>query len=115
MGPAAPYRRVERREGLMVSSIENRSLLRGTVTGRSPHPSLPGYDVLDVDVQGTSPVDERPDLLASTVGSRVAVTADRTVLDDTIGPGATVLCTVRRTPDGAMADRDPGSVRVERR
>ena len=96
----------------MVSSVDNRSRLRGVVAGRAPHPSLPEFDVLEVDVEETSRVDERPDLLASTVGSRILVTVDRSLLDQAVRPGAGVACVVRRTPDGAMADRDPGSVRL---
>jgi hypothetical protein len=46
------------------------------------------------------------------VGHRIAVTVDRAVLDEAVHPGAGIDCTVRRTPDGAMADRDPRSVRV---
>lgn len=98
-------------EGAVVSSVDNRSRLRGVVAGRAPHPSLPEFDVLEVDVDETAQVDERPDLLASTVGSRVLVTVDRSLLDPAVRPGAGVVCVVRRTPDGAMADRDPGSVR----
>lgn len=92
--------------------MDNRSRLRGVVAGRAPHPSLPEFDVLAVDVDETSTVDDRPDLLASTVGSRVLVTVDRSVVDQAVRPGAGIVCVVRRTPDGAMADRDPGSVRV---
>ena len=65
----------------MVQSVENLSNLTGTVIGRLAHPTLDGYDVLDVEVESTAPVDDRPDLLASTIGTRVAVTVDRTVLD----------------------------------
>jgi hypothetical protein len=96
----------------MVSSVDNRSRLRGVVAGRAPHPSLAEFDVLEVDVDETSRVDERPDLLASTVGSRVLVTVDRSLLDQAVRPGVRIVCVVRRTPDGAMADRDPGSVRL---
>ena len=98
--------------GVMVQSADNRSNLRGHVIARAAHPTLAGFDVLDVDVVSTEPADERPDLLASTVGHRIAVTVDRAVLDDAVQPGAGIDCTVRRTPDGAMADRDPRSVRV---
>lgn len=96
----------------MVPSVDNRSRLRGVVAGRVPHPSLAQFDVLEVDVDETSPVDERPDLLASTVGSRVLVTVDRSLLDPAVQPGTGVVCVVQRTPDGAMADRDPGSVKL---
>jgi hypothetical protein len=96
----------------MVQSKDNLSSLRGTLIGRSAHPSLDGYELLDVDIQATSPVDDRPDLLATTVGTRVAVTVLRALLDETVRPGVTLICQARRTPDGAMAVRRPGFFRT---
>jgi hypothetical protein len=97
----------------VVESVENLSNLTGKVTKRSAHPSLKGYDLLDLEVESTSPVDERPDLLASTVGTHVELTVDHALLDDSVQAGATVTCKARRTPDGAIADRDPTSFHVQ--
>lgn len=96
----------------MVQSADNLSSLRGKLIRRCSHPSLADYDLLEIDVESTAAVDDRPDLLASTVGQPVAVTVPRSLVDDTLQPGVTVTCRVRRTPDGAMASREPGSIQV---
>jgi len=91
----------------MVQSTDNYSNLTGRIVSRSPHPRLAGYDKLIVMVQATGPVDTRPDLLASTIGASVELTVPRALLGDQAQSGAVIRTRARRTPEGAIADREP--------
>jgi len=94
-----------------MQSVENHTDLVGTVRARRPHPHLPDFDLLHVEVEQTAPVGGMADLLSSTVGQELQVTVRRALLDDKVGPGVSLRCPARRTPDGAMADTypEPGS------
>lgn len=94
--------------------VENRTELFGTIESRRPHPQIEGYEILQVRVERTSPVEGMADLLSSTVGQELGVTVRRELLDDAVVPGASLRCRARRTPDGAMADTypEPGTFEV---
>lgn len=64
----------------MVQAIENRTDLDGVVVARVPHPELPDYDILDVDVTDAKPVEGVADLLSSRIGSRIALNVRRSLL-----------------------------------
>lgn len=90
-----------------MQGIENKTELVGTILSRAPHPELPDYDVLAVRVESAKPVEGVADLLSSTVGSELAVTVRRALLDHTAQPGATIRSRAKRTPEGAMAEKFP--------
>ena len=73
----------------MVQIIENHAELVGTLVSVQPDPSRGCFVILTVDVGHAAPVQGFPNLLADTIGKRVAVTA---------------------RADSALATRDPGPV-----
>jgi hypothetical protein len=90
----------------VVAPIENLTRIRGTITSRRPHPSLPGWDVVTVDVDAAEPVPGMRDLLASRAGSGFEVAVPRALLGSA-GPGAQVSCRAKLTPNGAMCEPHP--------
>jgi hypothetical protein len=61
----------------MTSVMENESRLEGRVLSRGPHPSVPRWDTLVVEVSAADPVDDHAHLLGETVGHQVTLVANR--------------------------------------
>ena len=92
----------------MSQSIENLSVIRGTVLVRDHHPTLEAYDVLRVRLEAAEAVPGKANLLAPLVGSVVDVAVRRELL---AGPDAVagnrIRCRAKRTLDGAMCEPRP--------
>lgn len=81
---------------------------------RQPHPRLPDYDLVTVDVENAEPVEGKANLLGDTAGTRIDVAFRRALLG-AAAPGARVHFRAKRTMDGAMSEPHPeeGHFRVE--
>src|SRR4029453_1750027 len=66
-GAAGPLKGGARRSTI-VQAIENLTLLSGTVLARKPHPKLPDYDVVTLQVDGAEPVEGKANLLRERAG-----------------------------------------------
>ena len=91
----------------MVQIIENHAELAGTLVGVQPDPTRSGFVTVTVDVHHAAPVQGFPNLLADTIGQRVAVTAraDSALAACEHGP---VSFHARKTgPNQIFADPDP--------
>ena len=70
----------------MVAPIENRTEIDGVVTSRTPHESVDRWDVLEVRVADTAPVEGYPDLLSRQVSEQpsgtLTIATDRSHLPD---------------------------------
>jgi len=90
----------------MVQMIENLTHIEGQIVARRPHPSLAGYDVVRVRVEGARSVQGKADLLSAHVGTEVDVVVRRELLGNA-QPGARLRCRAKRTADGAMCEPYP--------
>jgi hypothetical protein len=81
---------------------------------RQPHPRLPDYDVVTVDIERADPVEGKANLLGSSPGSRLDVTIRRALLG-TAAEGARLHLRAKRTLDGAMSEPhpDPENFKIE--
>jgi hypothetical protein len=93
--------------------MENLSQLSGKVLSRKPHPRLPDYDVLTVQLDQIDPVEGKTDLLATRLGSPIELSVRRALLGST-SANVRVRCRAKLTPDGAMCEPypEPGSFEV---
>lgn len=108
----------------MVSPPPNLTRLSGSILGRRPHPTLPGWDVVVLAVETSSPVPGLRDLAGPRLRTppgegppagppHVEVAVRRDLLG-AAGPGWHLTCRVKVTPDGLMADRNlPGAAPPE--
>ena len=87
----------------MVAPVANLTRLTGTLRGRRPHPDLPGWELVGLDVQEAEPVHGRADLLSRRRGETLEVAVPSTVL---VGaePGSRLSVRARLTPRGVMAE-----------
>jgi len=99
----------------VVSAAPNLTQVTGTVVSRSPHPALAGQDVVVLAVDGTQDVPGLLDLVGPAVaraearddGRReIEIAVPRELLGDA-GPGWHLMCRVRFTPNGLMAEPQP--------
>ena len=91
----------------MVQVRENLTQLEGTIAGRSPHPSLPDFDVVDLHVEQASPVEDKPDLVHAAPGTVLPVVVRRE-LAERASEGARVRLRAARTSSGeVMAEPHP--------
>jgi hypothetical protein len=95
-----------------VQAIENLTLLSGKVLARKPHPELPDYDVVTLQVDGAEPVEGKASLLRERAGGAVELTVRRALLgsaqkDDRL------RCRAKLTPDGAMCEPHPAAGNFE--
>jgi hypothetical protein len=94
----------------MVQAVENRTELRGTVLGRRAHPSLPDFELLQVRVQETKPIDGYADLLSSTAGSTIDLTVRRGLLPSGALEGSQLRCRAYRGgPNAILAEPHPAN------
>jgi hypothetical protein len=91
----------------MVQAIENLTRIGGTIVARLRNPTLAGSDVVTVDVDRTGPVPGKADLIGQLRGTRVEVSVRRELLGQA-GTGTRLRCRAKRTPDGAMCEKEPG-------
>lgn len=91
----------------MVQIIENHAELTGTLVGVQPDPSRPGFATVTVDVLDTTPAQDFPNLLADTIGQRVAVTARADSMLATSAPGLVRFRARKVGPNQVFADPDP--------
>lgn len=99
----------------MVSAAPNLTTVTGTVVSRSPHPTLAGQDVVVLAVDDTQEVPGLRNLVGPAVaraeprddGRReVEIAVPRELLGDA-APGWRLMCRVRFTPNGLMAEPRP--------
>ena len=90
----------------MVQAVENLTLIDGRIVGRTPHPSLPDYDIVTVDLERTEEVPGKANMLESMRGKPVGVAVRRALLADAAA-GMRLRCRAKRTLDGAMCETDP--------
>jgi hypothetical protein len=91
----------------MVQVRENLTQLEGTVVGRSPHPTLPDFEVVDLHVEQASPVEGKPDLVHASPGTVLPVVV-RKELAERVGESTRVRFRAARTSSGeVMAEPHP--------
>jgi hypothetical protein len=66
----------------MVQVVPNRTEIEGTIISRTTHPTLPDFDLLEVEINKASPVAGYNDLLSHTAGSTVKLAVRRQSLPD---------------------------------
>jgi hypothetical protein len=95
----------------VVAAVENLSRLTGTITARTAHPTLDGWDVVTVSVDDVQDVPGKAHLLAALLAGqeagqplRVAV---RRELLGSAEAGARLHARVRVTANGAIAEPHP--------
>ncbi len=64
----------------MVSAPDNLTRLGGPLVARRPHPQLPDWELVLLDVQEAEPVPGRADLLSRRLGERLEVAVPGAVL-----------------------------------
>jgi len=89
-----------------MQAIENLTRIAGKILERVPHKTLADYDVVKVRLEEAAAVPEKANLLQSMIGNVVEVAARRDLLKNA-GPGMKLRCRAKRTPDGAMCEKDP--------
>jgi hypothetical protein len=90
----------------MVQGIDNLTVISGTITQRKRHPTLADYDIATMSLERTDPVEGKADLLVTHLGETIDVVVLRALLGDA-GPGDHLHCRAKRTPEGAMCEKDP--------
>jgi hypothetical protein len=100
----------------MVQGIDNLTRISGRIVSREPHPTLPDFDLLNIVVESTKPVEGRADLLSEKMGQEIGFAVRRELLADA-NPGDQLTCRAKRIPEGAMCEPypDPGDFEVNRR
>ena len=73
---------------------------------RQPHPRLPDYDLVTIDVERAEPVEGKANLLGDTAGKMVDVAFRRALIGSAIA-GTRVQFRAKRTMDGAMSEPHP--------
>jgi len=91
----------------MVQIIENHAELAGTLVAVQPDPTRPGFVTVTVDVSHAAPVQGFPNLLADTIGQRVAVTARADSAFAAREPGPVSFHARKTGPNLIFADPDP--------
>jgi len=89
-----------------VQAIENLTQIAGKILERSPHKTLADYDLVKVQLEEANPVPEKANMLESMVGNIVEVAARRDLLKNA-GAGMRLRCRAKRTPDGALCEKNP--------
>jgi hypothetical protein len=87
----------------VVSAPDNLTRLAGPLVERRPHPQLPEWELVLLDVQEVEPVPGRADLLSRRLGERLEVAVPRAVLSAAAPPDH-VDVRARLTPRGVMAE-----------
>jgi hypothetical protein len=91
-----------------MQAIENLTRLRGRILKRAPHPARAGYELLTLQVNEATPVQDKADLLGRHAGGQLDVAVRSELLQDAAAmPGALVDLRAKMTPDGAMAEPHP--------
>src|SRR4051794_26582187 len=90
----------------MVQAIDNLSRISGKILSRRPHPTLEGYDIVDLELQRSEAVEGKADLLVWQLGQKVELAVPRKLLG-AAGPDARLECRAKRTPAGAMCEAHP--------
>ena len=87
----------------MVSAPDNLTRLGGPLVERRPHPQLPDWELVLLDVQEVEPVPGRADLLSRRLGERLEVAVPCAVLG-AAAPHDHLDVRCRLTPRGVMAE-----------
>ena len=87
----------------MVSAPDNLTRLGGPLVERRPHPDLPDWELVLLDVQEVEPVPGRADLLSRRLGERLEVAVPGAVLG-AASPADHLAVRARLTPRGVMAE-----------
>ena len=92
----------------MVAPVPNLTRVVGTVKARSPHPTLPGWDLVRLEVTSTEPVPGMADLLTGRIGSDLEIAVRQDLLPES-AIGRRLACRAKRTPAGAMCEPNPAA------
>ena len=87
----------------MVSAPDNLTRLGGSLVERRPHPQLPDWELVLLDVQEVEPVPGRADLLSRRLGERLEVAVPTAVLG-VVTPPEHLAVRARLPPRGVMAE-----------
>ena len=87
----------------MVSAPDNLTRLGGSLVERRPHPHLPDWELVLLDVQEAEPVSGRADLLSRRLGERLEVAVPASVLGGA-APLDHLDVRARLTARGVMAE-----------
>jgi hypothetical protein len=87
----------------VVSAPDNLTRLGGALVGRRPHPQLPDWELVLLDVQEVEPVPGRADLLSRRLGERLEVAVPGAALGGAV-PSDHLDVRARLTPGGVMAE-----------
>ena len=90
----------------MVQAVDNLTTISGRMLSRSPHPTLDGYDLVDLVIEHAEPVPGRADLLSHLLGKEIGIAIRCELLGDS-KPGDYLRCRAKRIPDGAMCEPHP--------
>jgi hypothetical protein len=82
------------------------SRIGGTILSRRPHPTLKGYDIVELELERTEAAEGKADLLVSQRGRKIDLAVRRELLG-AAGPGAKLGCRAKRIPAGAMCEARP--------
>src|SRR5512143_2610148 len=95
-----------REHGEMVQSIDNLTIMIGTILSLASHPTLSGYGMVTLRLEEAQPVEGKADLISNQVGNPMPVAVRRDLLSGA-KPGMRLRCRAKRTPDGAMCEKHP--------
>lgn len=100
----------------MVQVIENQAQIQGEIVAISPHPSLPGYSLVTLRLTACQTLPGKVNLLNQPLGTPLQLTV-RSALLGQASQGEFLHCRAKRTPDGAMCEKEPepGNFAIERR
>jgi len=90
----------------MVQAIENQTQIQGQILAIREHPSLPGYDIVSLLLTASQPVPGKVNLLAQPPGTNLNLTVRHSLLGEA-RVGIYLRCRAKRTPDGAMCEKEP--------
>jgi hypothetical protein len=90
----------------MVQVIENRADVRGRIVGVAPHPTMSGYELVELAVASVTAVTGYANLFGEHAGKVVSVTvASAEARAQGLAPGDTLAARIRRTgPQAIFAD-----------
>ena len=87
----------------MVAAPDNLTRLGGPLVARRPHPDLPDWELVVLDVEQVEPVPGRADLLSRRLGERLELAVPGAVLG-AAAPADHLDVRARLTPRGVMAE-----------
>lgn len=93
--------------GVVVSVRENLTRLEGRITARESHPTLRGFDAVEVEVESAEPVEGKAQLLRPQRGESVRVAVRHELLDEAPADARVRLRAALTAAGEAMAEPHP--------